>query len=80
MHENIDKVVNDDIIIFARDVSMRVKQINLFVEELMQKLPFAFNAAGFAAEREGFADAMEIVNFIIDGCNQRAKVFRSSPL
>ena len=74
MHENIDKVVKDDFAIFARDVHIRHQQIKYFGEELMQKLPEAFDAASLAAERAGFVNAREIAKRIISGCNQRVMV------
>ena len=74
MHENINKVVKDDFDMFARDVRVRPQQIRFFGEDLMQKLPAAFNAAILAANREGFSNAREIAARIMDGCSQRSKV------
>jgi serine/threonine-protein kinase HipA len=74
MHENIEKVDKDDLSMFARDVQMRLNQIMLFADEIIQKLPAAFNAACLAAEYRGFDGASEIVSRIMVGCNQRAKI------
>lgn len=74
IHENIDKVNFDDFKIFSGDVRMRLQQVRIYGEELAQKLPGAFEAAGRIADREGFHYAGELISQIMAGCDKRAKV------
>jgi len=74
MHENIDRIKAEDFEVFAKDVRMRLQQVKIIGEELMDKLQPAFGAAVTAAEEAGFPDAGEIAGRILNGCYLRAKV------
>ena len=71
IHENIDRINNEDFSGFARDVHTRLRQVISIGEDLIQKLPSAFSEAGLVAENKGFSAADEMVSRILNGCNRR---------
>jgi len=75
-HENIDRVRSEDFGLFAKDVHLRNGQVKQIGEELLQLLPSAYEAAGIAAENNGFAAAGEMVERILKSCDKRIKTFK----
>ncbi|MCL2819214.1 MAG: type II toxin-antitoxin system HipA family toxin [Oscillospiraceae bacterium] len=72
LHENIDKVNNDDFILFSKEVRMHVSLVRNYRDELISCLPDALNKAAEAALNRGFTNAYEISDRILNGCKQRA--------
>jgi serine/threonine-protein kinase HipA len=77
MHENIDKVNAQDLILFAQEIRMRPQQIKSMGEEIIRKLSPAFSTACLVAQREGFKEAGDMADRIMNGCNQRATILLS---
>jgi len=75
MHENIDKINSEDFVIFARDISVRLQQIKIIGNELIEKLPTAFSQAVTEAEKIGFSDAEMIMERILTETGKRKMVF-----
>jgi len=73
LHQNIDKVNAEDFNVFARDVHVRLQQVVNLGQEIILKIPSAFNSAVLAAERAGFSAALDVAGRIMHGCEQRAR-------
>ena len=73
LHQNIDKVNAGDFNAFARDVHVRPQQVVNLGQEIIRKIPSAFNSAVLAAERAGFSAARDVAGRIMHGCEQRAR-------
>ena len=71
-HENLDKIDSNDFSEFAKSVGMRKRQVLTIAEEIIEKMPNAFETASVAAEAKGFSEATSITSRIIRGCDKRS--------
>lgn len=77
-HENIDKINEADIRIFADNVRVRLSQVKLIGSEIISSIPSAFDAAVYEADKNGFSNADEMACRIIKECENRAKIILSA--
>ena len=72
LHENIDKINNEDFVLFSKEIRVNLYQLKSYRDEIISKLPNALDEAASSAISRGFIKATEIANRILRECSKRA--------
>ena len=72
LHENIDKINNEDFTLFAKNIQIHLSQVRNYKDEIMSNLPDALNKATASANDRGFTNAPKLADRSFAECNKRA--------